>query len=85
MDASVAPVDQGLDDGLGGAVTLACSARPLPSAAPGWPYAGEGDGAAAAAAGTAPPGVAPPLTLIPYHLWGNRGPASMRVWLPEAR
>jgi hypothetical protein len=20
-----------------------------------------------------------PLTLIPYHLWGNRGPASMRV------
>jgi hypothetical protein len=27
--------------------------------------------------------VVPPLTLIPYHLWANRGPASMRVWLPE--
>jgi hypothetical protein len=25
----------------------------------------------------------PPLTLIPYHLWANRGPAAMRVWLPE--
>jgi uncharacterized protein len=23
------------------------------------------------------------LTLVPYHLWGNRGPAAMRVWLPE--
>ena len=22
------------------------------------------------------------LPLIPYHLWGNRGPATMRVWLP---
>jgi hypothetical protein len=27
--------------------------------------------------------VVPPLTLIPYHLWANRGPAAMRVWLPE--
>jgi uncharacterized protein len=26
---------------------------------------------------------ATPLTLVPYHLWGNRGPAAMRVWLPE--
>jgi DUF1680 family protein len=24
------------------------------------------------------------LELIPYHLWGNRGPATMRVWLPVA-
>jgi DUF1680 family protein len=22
------------------------------------------------------------LRLIPYHRWGNRGPATMRVWLP---
>ncbi|MER5627938.1 beta-L-arabinofuranosidase domain-containing protein [Streptosporangium sp. NPDC002544] len=22
------------------------------------------------------------LRLVPYHRWGNRGPASMRVWLP---
>jgi uncharacterized protein len=25
-----------------------------------------------------------PLDLIPYHRWGNRGPATMRVWLPLA-
>jgi DUF1680 family protein len=24
------------------------------------------------------------LRLIPYHRWGNRGPATMRVWLPLA-
>jgi DUF1680 family protein len=22
------------------------------------------------------------VTLVPYHLWANRGPATMRVWLP---
>jgi len=26
--------------------------------------------------------VVTPLTMVPHHLWGNRGPASMRVWLP---
>jgi DUF1680 family protein len=24
------------------------------------------------------------LTAIPYHLWANRGPAAMRVWVPRA-
>jgi DUF1680 family protein len=41
---------------------------------PGWPY------------GDPPPSpLVPerPMTLVPYHLWGNRGPATMRVWLPE--
>ncbi|UFU03712.1 glycoside hydrolase family 127 protein [Ruania suaedae] len=23
-----------------------------------------------------------PVRLVPYHSWGNRGPSSMRVWLP---
>lgn len=23
------------------------------------------------------------LRLVPYHRWGNRGPATMRVWLPQ--
>jgi uncharacterized protein len=23
------------------------------------------------------------LTFIPYHAWGNRGLATMRVWVPE--
>lgn len=28
----------------------------------------------------------PELTrLIPYHAWGNRGPSTMRVWMPVAR
>jgi DUF1680 family protein len=26
-----------------------------------------------------------PLTFVPYHRWGNRGPSAMRVWLPELR
>jgi DUF1680 family protein len=28
-------------------------------------------------------GVEEALTFVPYHLWGNRGPAAMRVWVPE--
>jgi hypothetical protein len=38
----------------------------------GWPYG--------RVAGTEEPAR---LDLIPYHLWANRGPASMRVWLPS--
>ena len=30
-----------------------------------------------------PDGRAATVTLVPYHLWANRGPATMRVWLPE--
>jgi uncharacterized protein len=67
VDASLPPADQGPDDGLGGALTLRCSARPLRAAEPGQPAAPT------------------PLTLIPYHLWANRGPTSMRVWLPQRR
>ena len=29
-------------------------------------------------------GAQAPLTFIPYHAWGNRGLATMRVWVPEA-
>jgi DUF1680 family protein len=43
----------------------------------GWPY-GPASGAASAAG-------AVPLTFVPYHRWGNRGPSAMRVWLPERR
>ncbi|MET8007475.1 glycoside hydrolase family 127 protein [Nonomuraea glycinis] len=46
-----------------------------------WPYGSQPDGAPyrwpAGGSGTA-------LRLIPYHRWGNRGPATMRVWLPVA-
>jgi DUF1680 family protein len=46
------------------------------SAPAAWPYA------------DAPPdGPRTPtsLRLVPYHRWGRRGPATMRVWLPESR
>ena len=29
-----------------------------------------------------PSAAAAPVTLIPYHLWANRGPGEMTVWLP---
>jgi uncharacterized protein len=76
VDTSVPPAERALEVGPSGAVALTCAGRPLPVPGGPWPY---GDGAPAAGAdGTAP------LTLVPYHLWGNRGPATMRVWLPEA-
>ncbi|MFF0775822.1 glycoside hydrolase family 127 protein [Nonomuraea wenchangensis] len=40
----------------------------------GWPYGHEPDGR--------PSGADAGLRLVPYHRWGNRGPATMRVWLP---
>ena len=56
-----------------------------------WPYretgasgashaAGTG-GAAASASGAAGTELVP---LLPYHSWGNRGPSTMRVWMPVA-
>ncbi|TMR89929.1 glycoside hydrolase family 127 protein [Nonomuraea basaltis] len=40
----------------------------------GWPYGSAQDGR--------PSGADVGLRLVPYHRWGNRGPATMRVWLP---
>jgi uncharacterized protein len=45
-----------------------------PTAGNGWPYG-------SISAAHPEPGN---LTLVPYHLWANRGPATMRVWLPVA-
>jgi uncharacterized protein len=33
---------------------------------------------------TPPAGRAVPLTALPYHLWANREPGSMQVWIAEA-
>jgi DUF1680 family protein len=74
VDAAAPPAEQPLAGEGGGAVQLACSGRAVPVAATGWPYGRRPADA---------PGTAVPLTLIPYHRWGNRGPAAMRVWLPE--
>lgn len=40
-----------------------------------WPYG---------TAPTAEAGAARPTTLVPYHTWANRGPSTMRVWMPLA-
>ncbi|MBL0885142.1 glycoside hydrolase family 127 protein [Myceligenerans sp. I2] len=41
-----------------------------------WPYGPPGD---------PEPGDRVELRLVPYHDWANRGPSTMRVWLPQAR
>lgn len=46
----------------------------------GWPY-GPTYGPTAGDGGDAPTS----LGFVPYHSWGYRGPASMRVWVPESR
>ena len=40
-----------------------------------WPYG-------AADAATEGDGI--PIPLVPYHSWANRGPSTMRVWIPTA-
>jgi uncharacterized protein len=76
VDTSAPPAEVGRDHDLGGAVRLRCSASPVDLPESAWPYASSPDGTAAGAA---------PLALIPYYAWANRGPATMRVWLPEQR
>jgi DUF1680 family protein len=58
-----------------GVVELEIPAVQAAPEADGWPYRAE----------PGPAGGAPTtLRLVPYHRWGNRGPATMRVWLPVA-
>lgn len=40
-----------------------------------WPYASDR---------RSTPGEPMDLTLIPYHRWSNRGPSTMRIWMPAA-
>jgi hypothetical protein len=67
------PLDQAGSEDRRGA-RLRCSASPVEGPEPDWPYAADPDGK---------PATPIPLTLIPYSAWANRGPSSMRVWLPE--
>jgi DUF1680 family protein len=41
-----------------------------------WPYRPLGDV-------TGPPATREGIVLVPYHSWANRGPSTMRVWLPK--
>ena len=72
VDPRVAPVER--DGRVVVSGTLASPAlRP-------WPY-GPPDGAAPASAAA---GRAVEVPLLAYHDWANRGPSTMRVWLPAA-
>ncbi|KAB2352425.1 glycoside hydrolase family 127 protein [Actinomadura rudentiformis] len=73
VDPATPPAETTAAD-LGSAVTLTVNARETRPKETPWPYGTEP---------SPPAGEPEPLTLIPYHLWGNRGPATMRVWLPD--
>ena len=66
--AGATPVD---GDGV---VELAGTVAVAPAEDAHWPYDG---------AGPRPEPRAVTLRLTPYHSWGNRGPSTMRVWLPS--
>lgn len=72
-DVALAQVDltAGITDGQEPSVAV----RLIEPSDAAWPY-----GEAAVE-----PNAARATTLIPYHRWGNRGPATMRVWLPQTR
>jgi DUF1680 family protein len=53
-----------------GALDVRCEPRDA-----AWPYRSFGQAAAPAADPTE-------IVLVPYHSWANRGPSTMRVWLP---
>jgi DUF1680 family protein len=69
----VARISPPVEHVVDGAVELDVQAALATPDDDGWPY-------------TPDPGPAPAaettLRLVPYHRWGNRGPATMRVWLP---
>jgi hypothetical protein len=60
-------------DGNGGVVV---TARLLEPADASWPYGDRSPDAPLPSAGPID------VPLIPYHQWANRGPSTMRVWLP---
>ncbi|MEU6714968.1 beta-L-arabinofuranosidase domain-containing protein [Nonomuraea sp. NPDC046802] len=64
------PVEHHVDD----VVELEVAAELGAGEGNGWPYSAVANGHAE--------GTDVRLRLIPYHRWGNRGPATMRVWLP---
>ncbi|GAA2848057.1 glycoside hydrolase family 127 protein [Streptosporangium fragile] len=58
-----------------GVVELDVAARLTSAAEDAWPYTRDHPRASEEKVS---------LRLVPYHRWGNRGPATMRVWLPLA-
>jgi hypothetical protein len=67
VDPREAPVMQGGRVVVQGSIVKADDAT--------WPYRDSGAGPAVGRQDTGIP-------LLPYHAWANRGPSTMRVWLP---
>jgi DUF1680 family protein len=78
LDPAVAPRAQG-----DGAVVRA-AVVPLPGGGAGTPPFGPGGPGGAPTSDTGAP-AALDLTLVPYHRWAERGPSTMRVFVPTAR
>jgi uncharacterized protein len=75
VDTGATPVEAAAADLSPDAVAVRVPARQRATADGAWPYAST----------PAEPGSqACRLELIPYHLRAHRGPATMRVWLPQA-
>ncbi|MEV0149822.1 MULTISPECIES: beta-L-arabinofuranosidase domain-containing protein [unclassified Nonomuraea] len=76
--AEAAVSEESMDHGPAGgeAVELEVAAVRAAPRGNGWPYGPDPDHATG--------GTDTVLRLVPYHRWGNRGPATMRVWLPIA-
>lgn len=75
LDAAVAPRE------VDGRVLVAVRER-HPELGP-WPYGDTVDESAEGAAGAAAvAATAHEVALVPYHEWAERGPSSMRVWIP---
>jgi DUF1680 family protein len=68
-------LDAGVEEAGDGRLTVALRARPDVDAA--WPYAERFDASHDAEPFTA--------TIAPYHSWAERGPSTMRVWIPSTR
>lgn len=77
-DVGVAGIDvaAGLRDEGAGEVWAHVAVRAAEDST--WPYSN--DPRVAALSGTS---AATEVRLVPYHSWGNRGPATMRVWVPR--
>ncbi|UUU20364.1 glycoside hydrolase family 127 protein [Streptomyces sp. DSM 40750] len=79
VDTSVDPEDgPGATDASAGTVVVAGEvAVPTGDGDAAWPYEALGHPAPRPADPTG-------IVLVPYHSWANRGPSTMRVWLPTA-
>ncbi|MEU8361262.1 beta-L-arabinofuranosidase domain-containing protein [Nonomuraea sp. NPDC048882] len=78
------PVERPAGDGAEGVVELEVTASIGGGSGVSGGSGGSGDGGGwpYGAAGAPEDGADVRLRLVPYHRWGNRGPATMRVWLP---